>query len=52
MGIDPIEAIRGELPQRQQRLVEAWAELHQHELRENWQLLAKGAAPRKIQPLR
>lgn len=52
MGIDPIEAIRGQLPQRQQRLVEAWAELHQRELRENWHLLAKGAAPRKIQPLR
>ena len=30
-GIDPIEAISGALPKRQQRLVEAWAELHQGE---------------------
>src|SRR5207245_6099180 len=30
--IDPIELIAGSLPKRQQRLVEAWAELHQSEL--------------------
>jgi hypothetical protein len=27
-SIDPIELITGSLPKRQQRLVEAWAELH------------------------
>lgn len=31
-GIDPIELINGDLPTRQKRLVEAWAELHQEEL--------------------
>ncbi len=31
-GIDPIELISGRLPRRQQRLVEAWAELHQADL--------------------
>lgn len=35
-GIDPIELIAGSLPQKQRRLVEAWAELHQEEL---WQEL-------------
>ncbi len=34
-GIDPIELLGGDLPRRQQRLVEAWAELHQAELRAN-----------------
>jgi len=27
-GIDTLEAVAGALPRRQQRLVEAWAELH------------------------
>jgi hypothetical protein len=31
-AIDTIELIGGELPRRQRRLVEAWAELHQTEL--------------------
>ena len=31
-GIDPIELIAGSLPRRQERLVLAWAELHQDEL--------------------
>jgi uncharacterized protein DUF4160 len=51
-GLDPIECIAGSLPQRQQRLVEAWAELHQEELKANWRRLQEGRAPRKIEPLR
>jgi hypothetical protein len=49
--IDPIELIGGVLPRRQQRLVEAWAELHQNELQECWQLLQGGQIPSKIAPL-
>ena len=30
-SLDPIEVLVGSLPRRQQRLVEAWAELHQIE---------------------
>lgn len=30
--IEPVEMLAGALPKRQQRLVEAWAELHQAEL--------------------
>jgi len=50
-GIAPIILISGELPQRQQRLVEAWAELHQGELAENWERLQSGNLPYKISPL-
>lgn len=51
-SIDPIELIRGELPRREQRLVEAWAELHQGELQENWERLQAGQVAYKIAPLR
>lgn len=51
-GIDPIELISGGLPRKQQRLVEAWVELHQGELMENWERLQSGQLPYKITPLR
>lgn len=51
-GINAIDALAGSLPRRQQRLVEAWAELHQEELRACWDLLQQGRPPRKIEPLR
>ena len=41
-SIEPVEMIGGDLPRRQRRLVEAWAELHQGELRENLGTLAAG----------
>ncbi|HEX28876.1 TPA: GNAT family N-acetyltransferase [Candidatus Poribacteria bacterium] len=52
MNLDPIEMLGGELPRKQQRLVEAWAELHQGELLENWKRLQAGQIPYKIAPLR
>lgn len=51
-GIDPLELISGELPTRQRRLVEAWAELHQPELANDWELLQAGQPPKAIEPLR
>ena len=51
-GIDPIELISGALPKRQQRLVEAWAELHQSELWADWQRLQAGQKPLPIEPLK
>jgi hypothetical protein len=51
-GIDPLEPIAGSLPRRQQRLVEAWAELHQGELMADWERLQSGRAPLPIAPLR
>ena len=51
-GIDPIELISGGLPRRQQRLVEAWAELHQSELQADWDRLRAGRKPIPIEPLK
>jgi Domain of unknown function (DUF4160) len=50
-SINPFEPIGGAFPRRQQRLVEAWAELHQDELRANWERLQAGQAAHKIAPL-
>jgi hypothetical protein len=50
-GIEPIELIAGELPRRQLRLVEAWAELHQAQLVDAWRRLQSGEPPDPIPPL-
>jgi hypothetical protein len=50
-SIDPVELIAGSLPRRQQRLVEAWAELHQQELTDDWDRLQAGQRPLPIDPL-
>jgi Domain of unknown function (DUF4160) len=50
-AINPIELIAGTIPRRQQRLIEAWAELHQQELAEDWERLQSGHRPLPIQPL-
>ncbi len=52
VSIDTVEIIAGTLPRRQSRFVEAWAELHQEELLDNWQKLQTGRLPSKIEPLR
>jgi hypothetical protein len=51
-AIDTIELIGGELPTKQQRFAEAWAELHQGELLGNWKRLQGGQAPYKVAPLK
>lgn len=50
-SISPVALIIGYLPQRQQRLVEAWAELHTEELLSDWKLLEEGRKPTSISPL-
>ena len=50
-SIFTVGLIIGFLPMRQQRLVEAWAELHQEELLADWQLLEAGRKPSPITPL-
>ena len=50
-SLDNLELIGGILPRRQQRLVEAWAELHLAELLADWQLLQHGKKPLPIRPL-
>ena len=51
VAVDEIDIIAGSLPRRQRRLVEAWAELHQTELLENWNRLQGGEPPVPIEPL-
>jgi Domain of unknown function (DUF4160) len=50
-GIESVEMLAGALPKRQQRLVEAWAELHQVELMADWDRLQTGHKPLPIAPL-
>ena len=51
LSISPVDMIAGELPRTQRRLVEAWAELHEGELRQDWDRLQTGRAPLPIAPL-
>jgi hypothetical protein len=50
--IDTLELLDSTLDRRQLRLVLAWAELHQAELRENWQRARAGETLLEIEPLR
>jgi hypothetical protein len=50
-AIEPLQLIAGSLPQRQRRLVEAWAELHEPELLHDWTMLTSGKLPESIKPL-
>lgn len=49
--IEPVELLAGTLPKRQQRLVEAWAELHQTVPSQDWERLQTGRKPLPIAPL-
>ena len=51
-ALDPIEFLAGNIPIRQRRFVEAWAELHHQELLEDWLLLQSGEPFNKIEPLK
>lgn len=51
-GIEPVELIAGDLPRKQRRFVEAWAEMHQEDLFKNWKLLQSGRLPEPIEPLK
>ncbi|WP_276312802.1 DUF4160 domain-containing protein [Bifidobacterium vespertilionis] len=42
----------GELPRKQERLVVAWIELHQDELKANWEIAQAGEPVFRIEPLR
>jgi len=52
IAIDDLEVIESTLRRRQLRLVLAWAELHQDELRENWHRARAGDTLKAIEPLR
>ena len=49
--IQPVALLEGGFPIRQRRLVEAWAEIHQLELQDDWEILQHGGKPASIEPL-
>ena len=51
IAIQSLEVIEGKLPRRALELVLDWAELHQAELMEDWELCRKHVEPRPIEPL-
>ena len=51
-SIDPVDLMAGSIPQKQRRLAEAWAELHQDELIADWTLLHSGHSAAPIEPLK
>ncbi len=50
--IKKCEIIEGNLPKKQKKLVEAWAELHKEDLLADWNLAVNGELPFKIEPLK
>ena len=51
IDIGSLRVINGKLPHRALELVLDWAELHQKDLLENWNLCQQHQTPRSIAPL-
>ena len=51
VNIQKLELMEGKLSRRAQELVLDWAELHQKELLEDWELCRQHQEPQKIEPL-
>jgi len=51
IDIQKLEVSEGHLPRRAQELVLDWAELHQKELLDDWNLCAAKQQPKPIAPL-
>ncbi|MBX7232797.1 MAG: DUF4160 domain-containing protein [Caldilineales bacterium] len=51
IALDTLETLEGELPRKQLRLVQAWAELRIDELWGDWKLAMNGETLYKIAPL-
>jgi hypothetical protein len=52
INIRACEISEGKLPQKQTKLVLAWAEIHNEELLADWELASKGELPFPIEPLK
>ncbi len=46
------EVLKGNLPEKQLRIVQAWALIHEEDLMANWELLKNQSQPEKIEPLK
>ncbi len=51
VNIENCKIVKGNLPAKQTRLVNAWIEIHKEELLANWELCQNGEKPFQIQPL-
>jgi len=51
VSISDLQIIQGQLPRRAERLLLEWAQDHQVELMENWELCNNLKAPKTIAPL-
>jgi len=51
INIQTLEIMEGKMSRRALELVLDWAELHQAELMEDWELCRKHVEPRPIEPL-
>ncbi|MEF3191285.1 MAG: DUF4160 domain-containing protein [Campylobacterales bacterium] len=52
LDLNNCEFTEGNLPRKQRKLVEAWAELHKDELLADWNLAQNGELPFPIDPLK
>jgi len=46
------EFVKGDIPRKQRKLVEAWVEIHSEELLADWELCTNGEQPFKVDPLK
>ena len=46
-----MEFMDGDMPRKQKRLIQAWAELHNEELLADWELAMNGESVYQIPPL-
>lgn len=52
VNIQTLEVMEGQLSRRAHELVLDWAELHQIELLEDWELCRQHLEPKRIEPLK
>jgi hypothetical protein len=50
--IKDLQILKGFIPNKQRKLIEAWGEIHKKELINAWEILKSGLLPDKINPLR
>lgn len=51
-AIDDGSVLAGEIPLRQERMVQVWIDLHREELLADWELAKAGEEPFRIDPLK
>jgi desulfoferrodoxin (superoxide reductase-like protein) len=51
INIENGDILTGNIPNKQMKLVQAWIEIHQEELKVNWELAVNGEEPFRINPL-